>query len=135
MVNQKGHSVGFFWDLLTKYCLSSLLANLLRASNELRGNKANTKPFPILPTALPPTSSLNVFLTLCVFDLSAPTELSKNFQRWFRTSKAGFFVSHVPLVRFLEIYVNHPMASITYVTFKLEETPLCSSQSVSGQKR
>lgn len=56
------------------------LANLLRASNELTGNKANTEPFPIFPNALPPTSSLNVFLILCLFDLNAPTQMSKGLQ-------------------------------------------------------
>lgn len=90
IVNQKRHSVGFLQNLLTKYCLPYLvLANLLRASNGLWGNKANSEHFPILPTALWHTSSLNIFLILCLFDLSTPTELNKGFQEKGQTRKVS----------------------------------------------
>jgi hypothetical protein len=58
------------------FVFSSWLTNLLRVSNELRGNKTNTELFPILPTALPPTSPLKAVL-LILFDLRVPNELSK----------------------------------------------------------
>lgn len=80
-------------------------ATLLRASKELRGNKANTEPFPGLPTALSPSISLNVFLLLCLLDPRAPTGLSKGFQEMVGTSKAGLFVC-LPLGRFSETYVK-----------------------------
>lgn len=69
------------------------LANLFRASNELRGNKA-TQAVSRPSDCSAATISLNVFLLLCLFDLRSPTELSTGLQEmvWDKQSKSLCFL-------------------------------------------
>lgn len=69
--------------------------------------------FPGIPTALPPTISLNVFLLLCLFDLCSPTELSTGLQEmvWDKQSKSLCFLRGLGKV-LRDVHLVDPMPQL-----------------------